>query len=224
MGEMIGSIAHQWKQPLNVIAVMLADLSESYALGEIDQDFINTYMKNTQGTINYMSQTIDDFRNFFQPTDMMRAFEPAKAIENILGMLGKLYSLQNIDIHINNQSKSEVLGILNEFQQVVINILNNAKDAFIERGIKERRISITVQDNTSMVTIRIEDNAGGIPSEVISRIFDSYFTTKSSDKGTGIGLYMSKQIIEEKMLGKLEVENGGEGACFIITLPKMEGY
>ena len=220
MGEMIGSIAHQWKQPLNLLSISAFDITEIYRAGDLTDESMNAYLQNLQNTIRYMSSTIDDFRNFFQPTSTMLPFSPARAIDHILRMIGKIYKLQNIDIRISSQSDIEVLGIQNEFQQVILNLLNNAKDAFIEKQITQREIDIRITQSEKLVNIAVEDNAGGIPESFLDKIFDSYFSTKDAAKGTGIGLYMSKQIIEEKMGGRLNVTNTENGACFTISLPK----
>ncbi len=222
MGEMIGSIAHQWKQPLNLLSISAYDIAEIYKAGEMSSESMDSYLQNLQNTIRYMSSTIDDFRNFFQPTSTNLPFSPARAIDQILRMIGKIYSLQNIDIRISSQSDLEVLGIQNEFQQVVVNLLNNAKDAFIEKGIEKRRVDISITKENGTVHIDISDNAGGIPDTILDRIFDSYFTTKDANTGTGLGLYMSKQIIEEKMHGKLRVSNTDVGVCFTIVLPTSD--
>lgn len=220
MGEMIGSIAHQWKQPLNLLSIGGYDISEIYRAGEMTVESMDAYLQNLQNTIRYMSSTIDDFRNFFQPTSTKLPFSPAHAIDQILRMIGKIYKLQNIDIRITSQSDIEVMGIQNEFQQVIVNLLNNAKDAFAENGIDGRHIDISISAMEDTVKIDVKDNAGGIPETILDKVFDSYFSTKDASKGTGIGLYMSKQIIENKMEGRLSVANTEEGACFTIILPK----
>lgn len=220
MGEMIGSIAHQWKQPLNLLSISGFDISEIYRAGELNEEAMANYQQNLQNTIRYMSRTIDDFRNFFQPTSTRLPFSPVRAVDHVLRMIGKIYKLHDIDIRTTSQSDIEVMGIQNEFQQVIVNLLNNAKDAFIGNEIESRQIDIIISQEGSDIRIDVQDNAGGIPEAILEKIFDSYFTTKETAKGTGIGLYMSRQIIEEKMGGKLTAANTETGACFTITLPK----
>lgn len=222
MGELIGSIAHQWKQPLNALSLYVFDMVEMYKLNEVNETYITAFSKNLQETIRYMSSTIDDFKNYFQPSREKLSFDPKESIENILTMLGKFYSLQDIDIRITEQEKLYITGIKNEFQQVVVNILNNAKDAFIENRINDREITVDIHPERGNAVIEISDNAGGIPESVLPKIFDSYFSTKNVKEGSGIGLYMSRQIIEEKMGGTLRVRNIEGGASFTIILPLAE--
>jgi signal transduction histidine kinase len=222
MGEMIGSIAHQWKQPLNLLSISAYDISETFRAGEMDKTYMEKYLHNINQTIRFMSSTIDDFRNFFQPSSVPFPFSPETAIKNILKMMGKLYTLQNIDITVTSDESLYVQGAENEFQQVIVNLLNNAKDAFLEKNLPDRTINIHIAKTNEAIRIDVCDNAGGIPESLIDQVFDSYFSTKTVDKGTGIGLYMSRQIIETKMQGTLTVANKNGGACFTITLPKLD--
>jgi signal transduction histidine kinase len=164
-----------------------------------------------------MSKTIDDFRNFFRVDKKKKEFEVKKAIEGVIGIQSA--QLNNYGIKIEVEGEDFILNAQeSEFKQVVLNIINNAKDAIVEKGIKEGKIKITLKDNT----ISIQDNGGGIPEDIKMRIFEPYFTTKEPGDGTGIGLYMSKVIIEKNMGGKIEVSNVDGGAKFIIKIQKGE--
>jgi signal transduction histidine kinase len=160
-----------------------------------------------------MSKTIDDFREFFKNDKEKEKFDLMEAVIDVLKLIDKQIKNHNISIDINGSGKT-ILGYKNELKQVILNIITNAKDALIEKNIKDAKISIFVHDNT----IVIEDNAGGIPKEIGDRIFEPYFTTKEEGKGTGIGLYISKVIIEEHFKGKIYFENTQNGVKFIIEL------
>jgi signal transduction histidine kinase len=166
----------------------------------------------------HMSQTINDFRKFLQPDQEIRQFNLREAVKKTLLLVGDSFTSQNIEISTEVQEDLIVTGYENEFCQVLLNILNNAWDIITERNIVSPRIEIKLfREGYSNVTT-ISDNAGGIPAEIIDRIFDPYFTTKDADKGTGIGLYMSKSIIEKRMKGKISVRNTDLGAEFRIEL------
>jgi signal transduction histidine kinase len=169
-----------------------------------------------------MSHTIDDFRHFFTSAEEARPFDIKTAIEQSLSIVDVSLQDKNIRLDLSLEKNDYVLGIDTEFSQVLINILNNAKDVLLSNNIKEPYIKIeqSIVDNESIV--KICDNGTGIDEEIIHKIFDPYFTTKHKNQGTGIGLYMSKNIIEKKMNGTLNVENDEHGACFIIKIPSTE--
>jgi len=212
MGEMIGSIAHQWRQPLNELGINIQNLKYDYKNNEIDENFISGFISKNKQTIEFMSKTIDDFRNFFRVDKKKEEFSIKQAIEDTLSI--QLAQLKNYDIALNLKGDDlKVNGFQNEFKQVILNIINNAKDALIEREIQTPIIDIILEDNS----ISIKDNAGGIQKDIIDRVFEPYFTTKEQGKGTGMGLYMSKMIIEDNMGGKLSVENMDDGTLFKIS-------
>ena len=211
MGEMVGSIAHQWRQPLNEISINIQKLKYNYRDEVIDENFINEFIKKNKYTIDFMSSTIDDFRNFFRINKEKEKFSIKKAIEDTISMQST--QLKNNDITLNILGDDfEIDSFEHEFQQVILNIVNNAKDALIQNNIKNPIIDIKLQNNI----VIIEDNAGGIPEEILDRIFEPYFTTKEQGKGTGMGLYISKMIIEDNMNGSLSVSNIDDGALFEI--------
>jgi signal transduction histidine kinase len=168
--------------------------------------------------IQNMSSTLDDFRNFYSPTKLKKPFSPLVAINSTIKMVGKQYEHENIDIVIDGNEEIIVIGKENEFKQVVVNLFNNSRDAFIARGVVKRIINVYVTGNDSSVQVVISDNAGGIPADIIEHIFEQFYTTKG-DNGNGIGLHLCKTIIENSFGGTIGVSNNESGAEFTITLP-----
>ncbi|MBF0567671.1 MAG: PAS domain-containing protein [Nitrospirae bacterium] len=228
MGEMIAIIAHQWRQPLNAIALTVQDMKEAYNYGELNEEYINNSVNTTMEQLNFMSKTIDDFRNFFKPSKERIRFDVKTAIEELLSMFGQIFKKNDVDISIKSQQDTllSTEGYPNEFKQVMLNLLNNARDAITSKRETDNTIrgliEITIGNNEERdkVIISIKDNGGGIPDDVIGKVFEPYFTTKGAE-GTGIGLYMSKTIIETNMGGKLYCENIGNGAMFVIELSEQ---
>ncbi len=220
MGEMIGAIAHQWRQPINVLALNIQTLEDDYEDGEIDAEYIDDFIQENLDLINFMSNTIDDFRNFFKVNKEKEIFEVRESIEQIISIFKVQLANHNISLNFNGKNFS-VDGFKSEFQQVILNIINNAKDAILEnRGDKDGgEINILVDEKGE---ISITDNGGGVPDKYLNRIFEPYFTTKEDNKGTGVGLYMSKMIIEDNMGGEISVKNWSEGAIFTIKLNPVQ--
>lgn len=218
MGEMIGNIAHQWRQPLNALSLLIQNITHAYHSGRLDEAFIQRVNEKGLLLTASMSQTIDDFRNFFKPNRNMEHFDVAEQTSKALQMVQATLSDHQIEVILSMQTELMVYGFPNEFSQVLLNIFNNAKDALIASSVPERLIGVNGYHENGVVRLDISDNAGGIDAAIIDKIFDPYFTTKEEGKGTGIGLYMSKVIIETNMHGKLYVGNTGEGAMFSILL------
>jgi len=216
MGEMIGVISHQMKQPLNVLSLYCDDVKESHKYGEIDDAFIEDFAKNTKNQIKYLSETIDGFRNFFSPDKNKRSFLLKDSVNQGLRLVDKQLTLNNITIKVNIEEET-VYGVLTELVQVVLNLINNSKDAFIERDIKNREINISAGSNEEHTLLVIEDNAGGIKEKNIDEIFNPYYTTK--EEGTGTGLYMVNLVVKTSFNGELKLENSTQGLKFIIALP-----
>jgi len=214
MGEMIGAIAHQWRQPLNALNMNIQNLDDDYEDGLIDKEFINGFIETNKKTILFMSETIDDFRNFYRIDKIKEKFSIKNEITSVLSLQSALLNSHNIKVSITGDD-FQIESYKSEFQQVVLNIINNAKDALASNRIENGEIKISLKNNK----IFIEDNAGGIPPAIINRIFEPYFTTKDQGKGTGLGLYMSKMIIEDNMKGNLSITNGELGAQIVIALP-----
>ena len=217
MGEMIDAIAHQWKQPLNAIS-MLSEIAEmDFEEGIIDAAYVQNYKKQVFSQIEHLITTLDEFRTFFRPNKNVVLFDARKAIESVLLLTKDEFIKYTIEVQVEELDKVSIEGIENEFKHIVLNIINNAKDAFNENETQERLISIKlfIKENKKYMTI--SDNAGGIPESVIEDIFKPNVTTKEEGKGTGIGLYMSDQIAQ-KMGGSLRVENLGKGATFTLEI------
>jgi len=218
MGEMIGNIAHQWRQPLNALGLVLQNIYFSYQMDELDDEFMEKSIDKGKMLTASMSKTIDDFRDFFKPNKLKERFNISTVIKNTTDLLEASYANNNITLETDLDETITIDGYPSEFSQVILNILSNAKDALIEHKERDRVVSIKAKSDGDEAVIMIEDNAGGIPEKIIEKIFDPYFTTKEEGKGTGIGLYMSKTIIENNMGGKLIVKNGKNGAVFTIIL------
>jgi len=216
MGEMMGNIAHQWRQPLNALAGNIQFLREDYEDGDINEKFLDKFIKQNMDCINFMSKTIDDFRNFFKTDKIKSDFSILSCLQKPLDILKP----QLDECHVSLEIKGNdfiIHDLQSEFQQVILNIVNNARDALVDNKIDKAKIMVETSVKDSSGFILIQDNAGGIPREIIDRVFEPYFTTKEQGKGTGIGLYMSKMIVVN-MKGNISVSNTKEGACFKIEL------
>lgn len=217
MGEMIGNIAHQWRQPLNALGLLLANIKDAHDYHELDEAYLNESVAKGRLYIDKMSTTIDDFRNFFKPNREKMPFSLAGMIRDALSVVDASFNSSNIVVVLNVEQDAMTLGFPNEYAQVVLNILGNAKDAIMARGGQNGRVELAVSRDETSACVAIRDNGGGIPEEILEKIFDPYFTTRAS--GTGIGLYMSKMIIENNMNGRIEVRNVEDGAEFRIVTP-----
>jgi len=208
MGEMISIIAHQWRQPLNFLSVVHMNLNRMHKGDKKSKMLITEANKQ----IEYMSNTIDGFRDFYNPSKAKEEFSVKEASQNALQIVSHSLKTSNIEVIEDFEEDTFVYGNKNEFEQVILNLINNAKDAFIEREISSPLIEITVKDK--MLTIR--DNAGGIKKENLEKIFNPYFSTKK--ESDGIGLYISKMIVEQEFGGVLNVKSNSEGTTFTIIL------
>lgn len=218
MGEMIGAIAHQWRQPLNSLAILVQDVHEVYKYEEITEEYIVSFKGMAMSIIQRMSKTIDDFRNYFKPDKQEEQFSLECAVEQTLNLV--LPQLNNNRIMVNFQKTGEhlVYGYKNELEQAILIIISNAKDVLLDNKIQNPKIDITICDLGDKIWLIIQDNGGGIPEKIRHRIFEPYFTTKEQGKGTGIGLYIAKEIVERQMGGKIYAENSEDGARFLIIL------
>lgn len=216
MGEMIGNIAHQWRQPLNSIGVIIQNIEDAYDCEELTKEYMHDKVASVMNQINYMSQTIDDFRNFFKPDKEKQDFNIFTSIRNAVNFMEANFKHNNIKVEFLLADDSTIWGYPNEYAQVLLNILNNARDILIERGVKEPMIIITAERSGDRSLVRIADNGGGINPDIIHKLFEPYFTTK--EVGTGLGLYMSKMIVEKNMDGQLTVRNIQNGAEFSILV------
>lgn len=218
MGEMIGNIAHQWRQPIAEISAILMNMKITYEFNKFTQEYMNTKMKEANTLTSYMSQTISDFQNFFNPQGEKELFSIEQACRDAFFIVESSMKYHSINVEFNVITDSSVHGYKNEYSQVILNILSNAKDIFIERKINKPSIKIEIKTGENYAIVKIQDNAGGIKDEILDKIFEPYFTTRHKTQGTGIGLYMSKNIIERNMDGFINVHNKNEGACFIVKV------
>jgi PAS domain S-box-containing protein len=219
MGEMIGNIAHQWRQPLNTLGLSIQQLEFYYEAGEFTKELLAGSVVKSMGLIEHMSRTIDDFRNYFKPDKDKAEFKVSDALRSTLSLIKDTFKAKHITVESSATCDPVIYGYQNEFSQVLLNILNNAGDVLTERQSVDPKVTIRLDGaggGHSIVTIA--DNAGGIPEEIIGKVFDPYFSTKGPQQGTGIGLYMSKTIIEKNMGGTLTVKNVAEGAEFRIEV------
>jgi len=227
MGEMLENIAHQWRQPLSVISTITSSikLRKELKLLELGDDEMKD-VKKIDETVHFLSDTIDDFRGFFKPDKEKKEFNLLECYQNTLQLINSKFKSLEINL-VENVIDVEVFSLENELKQVLMNILNNAKDALVQNDIKNKSIFVDIFDEDENIVINIKDNAGGIPEHIMEKIFEPYFTTKREVNGTGIGLYMSMEMVQKHMNGTLSVVNSEfeyesesyKGACFTIKLP-----
>jgi len=249
VGEILSAIIHQWKQPLTAISYLMQDVADSAERNVLEQEYLINLSTEALNQINYMNQTVEDFRKFLMPSKSKEVFNVALDVRRAVKMLSKQLEKDDIDLHLTvvntntdiatyetadellesetykiNISCFDSYGYANEFKQVLMNIINNARDAILTINKETKldgKINIVLSCHGESIEISVSDNAGGIPEEIADRIFEPYFTTKSS-KGTGIGLYMAKNIIEKHMEGTITATNCDRGALFTIVLKTNE--
>jgi signal transduction histidine kinase len=220
MGEMIGNIAHQWRQPLNVISMLFQKINRQYKHGTLSDDIVDSMLVQAMDTISHMSQTIDDFRGYFEPNKEKKEYSLTQVIQQSISLVESSFSLYNIDIKTAVKDEITLCGYPEDLKQVLMNLLNNSKDAIKGNEVVEGMVEFHVEKiDEKNALILFQDNGGGIPSDYIEKIFEPYFTTKHKSQGTGIGLYMSKRIVEERIEGSISVSNNELGACFKIIIP-----
>ena len=219
MGEMISMIAHQWRQPLNSLSILNQLIVLKYEKNQLDDQFLKIFDDSSKKQINQMTNTIEDFSNFFKPEKKMIEFSLYVAINQAVGILKPILSKNNINLEIKIEDEFYINGYPNELSHAFLNIMSNSKDALVDKDIENKKIKFSVKRIDNEVVIKISDNAKGISADVIDKIFDPYFSTKENKNGTGLGLYMTKTIIEEHMNGKISVKNDKEGVIFTIKFP-----
>ncbi|MBK7655687.1 MAG: GHKL domain-containing protein [Betaproteobacteria bacterium] len=218
MGEMIGAIAHQWRQPLNALSLVMQNIRMQHSMGTLTDQSMDRMQEKSNQLVNRMSSTIDEFRNFFKPGKHAEAFNLANAIRASIDIMDGVFKNHAIALTLECDEAMELFGVQGEFSQVMLNLLSNAKDALIQSKQPSPEIQLRAVRAGSRVLIDVEDNGGGIDPQIIGKIFEPYFTTKEEGKGTGIGLYMSKMIVDGNMNGRLTVANTGKGARFMLDL------
>lgn len=222
IGEMVGNIAHQWKQPLNTINLIMANLLDSYRYDDLDEERLSKSVNKVSGITNKMSETISDFSGFLKPTKEKEAFDVTGCIRTALSLMEESISIHRIKVDISCQTESRAFGYYNETVHVIFNILNNARDAIVMSETEEKTIKIIISKTFNMINVSIVNYGEHILPEVKEHIFEPYYTTKEAKGGTGLGLYISKQIVEERMNGRIFIDNIPEGVLCGILIPAEE--
>ncbi len=217
MGEMVHNIAHQWRQPLNALSLLVRNIKDDYDFQALTPEVMDQSVADAQRLLGRMSTTIDDFRDFFRPEKEMTQFDVSHAVEEAVFIMQGTLKSHGIELVEKLTPGVEAEGFPSQFAQAVLNILANAKEEILARKVASGRIEIELQRQGETILLSVSDNAGGIAPDILPKIFDPYFTTK--DKGSGIGLYMTKTIIEHNMNGSISAANRGDGACFTLTVP-----
>jgi len=215
VGGMMDSVAHQWKQPLNALSMYSEIIKSDFKDGEVDEAYIDQFHDDIQLQIDHMVTTLDEFRTFFRPNKEEEAFQLLDVINSVLFLTKDEFMKHSITFDILSKTPIEIYGHKNEFKHLILNIINNARDAFNENNVQKRVISFNMIEDQEGEKLEIRDNAGGIPKGVIGDIFKANITTKTEGKGTGIGLFMSMQIAQNNG-ADLSVHNEKDGACFVV--------
>lgn len=221
MGEMIGNIAHQWRQPLSLISTVASGLKLKIEFDLFEKKDAVKELDSLNNTAQHLSETIDIFRDYIKNEKKVEEVVLQDRLDYAMAIVGPSLNSKHIKLinKIDYEEKVNIKIVVGELSQVLINIFNNAKDVLDEKEIREKWVKISIKKSEEIVTIYIEDNAGGIKDDVLPKIFDPYFTTKHQSQGTGIGLYMSAQIVEKHLHGKLYAKNSDNGAVFVIEIP-----
>jgi len=223
LGETLDHIAHQWKQPINAISLIIQDMGETFLHGEMTEEYVYETVNKILDLVEHMAQTISVFRDFYRPEKEKTVFRIKESIDRTLMFIEPALKFDAIDVAIDADPDLSAIGYPKEYAQVILNILSNAKDVFEERNVENRWVEIRAFAEQNRAVVTVTDNAGGIPEPMIGRIFDLYFTTRESSGGSGVGLHISKKIIEKNMGGILSVRNTDLGAQFRIELDMPAG-
>jgi signal transduction histidine kinase len=218
MGEVLSMIAHQWRQPLNAVSSSISSMRLMLREGNCDIDTFSHKTERIEGYVQHLSETIDDFRSFFKEDKEKCDLVLIDIVNDALELMISLLHEEKISVNIKSQCRCVINSYPNEILHVLLNLLSNARDVLVEKGISSKYIEIRMAHDEKFAYLEIEDNGGGIEDEIIEKIFDPYFTTKG-EGGTGLGLYMSKLIIERHCRGRMEVQNGEKGAIFRLSFP-----
>ncbi|MEA3491437.1 MAG: ATP-binding protein [Campylobacterota bacterium] len=222
MGEMISMIAHQWRQPLAAITATSSLLEVKAELNQVDSAIVKEKAKNISDYAQHLSSTIDDFRDFFKPNKGKSVTSYDQLVDSVLKIMESSIVDQNIELHLELNSHKRFNTYSNEVKQVILNLIKNAEDILLESRVDRAYIKISTYEEDDRYILEVDDNGGGIPESIIENIFDPYFSTKLDKNGTGIGLYMSKMIVEEHCGGVLSASNSSKGARLRIILKDLE--
>ncbi|MCG6551952.1 MAG: response regulator [Candidatus Magnetominusculus sp. LBB02] len=238
MGEMLRAISHNWRQPLNSLGLIVQDIEDAYKFGELNDAYLSEFVRNSMAEINAMSETLSGYRNMFKPDKQKRPFDIIEAADGVCAFLhGQLRALA-IDVKVVSSGTEAVYvsGYLNEFRQVMLNLMFNSMDAIVERRKAQSMaahdaissqgnigsITMEITRKDSMAVLKVTDDGGGVPPLLAGRIFEPYFTTREQGKGVGVGLYVSKVLVETHMGGSLSFENVENGTSFCVLLPETD--
>ena len=219
MGEVLSMIAHQWRQPLNAIAMTNSGMQVMLRSAHYDKTQFVSNTKRIEGYVQHLSKTIDDFRNFFGQDKKKCDLTLSSIVDDAMDLIGSALEAEGIELIIKGRGDCIVHSYPNEILHALLNLLHNAKDILAKEQIKDKRIILYMFHDAKVACLEVRDYGGGIPKEILGKIFDPYFTTKEESGGTGLGLYMSKLIIEKHCQGSLQVENVENGASFKLILP-----
>lgn len=218
MGEMFENVTHQWKQPLSVITLATDTINMTYDLGELDESKLKVNLSSIKNSTRHLANTIDDFRDFLKEDIKKQYFDVKESVEKTLKLLNAKFINKEISIDDSDLKNIEIYGLKNDLTHILMNLFNNAKDALA--NIPANRVIKVISNNVDgKLILKIKDNGGGIDDDIKDKIFEKYFTTKDKDKGTGIGLYMTKTLIEDHLGGSIKAYNEDGGACFELTIP-----
>ena len=220
LGSMISMIAHQWRQPLSELSGILMEMEIATKFNRLSPEKITRSLARSNERIEYMSGTIEDFRNFYKPDKVKSEFLVSEACQKALNLASAALKHASIAVTLNVKQEYPLLGYPSEFSQAILNLLSNAKDVLIERKIPHPSISIIINASSTHHILIVKDNGGGIDEKAMDHIFDPYYSSKDASKGTGLGLYITQLIVEENMGGVLKVTNDHEGAIFTITFTR----
>jgi signal transduction histidine kinase len=211
IGEVLSSVAHHWRQPLNQLTLLIEDLNDGYKYGDLNQEYFEKNSEDMVKIVNYMSKTIDNFRDFFAPNEQETIFFVTEAIENALELYDMSIKQDSINIELDIDSNLKIKGFVNEFSRVIVSLIENSHEAILRNKIELPKIKISATQKNDLVNVKIVDNAGGVSNEFIEKVFDPYSTVKNQTKGTGLGLFFCKVVVESHMNGNIGIENFENG-------------
>jgi len=219
MGDMLSMIAHQWRQPLNQMSYVMMNIESAYEYNELTTEYMESKVKEANELLEFMSVTIDDFKNYFRPDKELQEVAVENVVRAAISLIKKTLESEDIKLSLEFQAESSLHIYKNEFIQVILNLIKNSRDALLSKNEADKQITIRTIETSKNILVSVSDNAGGIPPDVMEKIFEPYFSTKDQTSGTGLGLYMSKMIIEGHLGGRIIAKNIEDGVCFSIELP-----
>lgn len=219
MGEMLSNISHQWRQPLNNVSLIVQNIQAEFEDGSLTTDSCREYVAECLQCLLYLSHTISNFYEFYQPESGRELFDPCHAASEAISLVREELEARGITVLLVNENNARVNGYRKEFAQVLLNLIQNAKEALLSRQPTAPNLEIICSQKGESALVTVKDNGGGIPAEIMDKIYDPYFTTKFMSQGTGMGLYISKLIIEKHMGGRITVSSNAAGTEVTIELP-----